>query len=216
MDIDGASLLAEFERAAHDWPFIAAIEAQYGLPHFAAFALGSRETNLTNEIGDGGHGNGVWQLDNRSHTIPPGFNGDVEAQCIVMAQMMHGLLVQFGNERAAYAAYNAGAGTVEYNLQNGLDVDTGTAGGDYSADVYQRRQYLLAHVTEDDGMPGPSAWTQKDWEVFAEHFPIGKMYSNIVSGDVDAHGKSVNNGANSHPQNLTNILNKVEQLKVGS
>lgn len=147
MRITGAQLLAEAQRALAAWPFIAVYEQQYGLPRHLLLAVGSRETNLTNEVGDGGHGHGVWQLDDRSHTIPAEFDNNVATQCITAAAMLRGLINQYGSDiRAALAAYNAGTGTVSYNQLHGLDVDTGTAGNDYSADVFERLNYLQVHL----------------------------------------------------------------------
>lgn len=150
MNITGPQLLAEYRRAVRVWPFVPVVESAFGLPRLLLFAVGSRETNLTNEVGDGGHGHGVWQLDNRSHTIPPGFDGNVHLQAATAARMLRGLLAGFAHApdplRCALAAYNAGAGTVGYNLAHGLDVDTGTAGGDYSADTYARLLYLQGAV----------------------------------------------------------------------
>src|SRR5271166_6321874 len=76
------------------------------------FAVGSRETNLTNEVGDFGHGHGVWQLDDRSHTPPGGFanfDADVPLQCTTAAVMLHGLLTATGGQvEEAAAIYNSG------------------------------------------------------------------------------------------------------------
>jgi hypothetical protein len=64
------------------------------------FAVGSREANLTNEAGDFGHGHGVWQLDDRFHTLPGGgleqFDADVALQCATAAGMLHGMLTITG------------------------------------------------------------------------------------------------------------------------
>lgn len=40
---------------------------KYHLPPEFVLAVGSRETNLRNILGDGGHGHGVMQIDDRSH-----------------------------------------------------------------------------------------------------------------------------------------------------
>lgn len=143
MNISPESLQSEFNRAAKNWPWLFSVERKYGLASMTLFAVGSRETNLTNEVGDGGHGHGVWQLDNRSHTIPSGFDSDVARQADVAASMLHSLLATFsGRYDCAFAAYNAGAGTVQYNLSHGLSVDSGTANGNYSADTIGRLHYL--------------------------------------------------------------------------
>ena len=72
MNISESDLSAQFQRAKSTWPFIHQTELARGLPRML-FAVGFRETNLTNEVGDPGHGHGVWQLDDRSHTPPGGF-----------------------------------------------------------------------------------------------------------------------------------------------
>lgn len=143
MNISEIDLENEFKRAISEWSFIPSIERQYHLASMTLFAVGSRETNLTNEVGDNGHGNGVWQLDNRSHTIPSGFNSDVMQQATYAARMLIGLLAEFNSRYdCAFAAYNAGSGTVQYNLERGLSVDSGTAGNDYGADVLSRMHFL--------------------------------------------------------------------------
>ena len=155
-----SQLLAEYERASKDWPFITLDEQAYHLPYMLMYAVGSRETNLQNVVGDNGHGHGVFQLDNRSHAIPNGFDQDVRAQSAKAAGMLKSLLDQFnGNAQRALAAYNAGVGTVEYNVSHGLNVDTGTANGDYSRDVLSRMAFL-ANTVKDDPMSDPTVQQQ--------------------------------------------------------
>ena len=50
-NITGPELTAEFQRARSKWPFIHQTELAHGLPRMLLFAIGSRETNLTNEVG---------------------------------------------------------------------------------------------------------------------------------------------------------------------
>ena len=112
MDITEAELTAQYQRASVVWPFIHQIELARGLPRMLLFAVGSRETNLTNEVGDFGHGHGVWQLDDRSHTPPGGFaqfDANVPAQCAFAAAMLQGLLaITGGDVEEAAAIYNSG------------------------------------------------------------------------------------------------------------
>jgi peptidoglycan hydrolase-like protein with peptidoglycan-binding domain len=136
MEITGAELAAQYQQASLTWPFIHQIELAQGLPPMLLFAVGSRETNLTNEVGDGGHGHGVWQLDDRSHTPPggswPAFDADVTVQCAIAAGMLRGLLASTGgNVEEAAAIYNSG--------QPG---EPGTTHGDYGIDVLERMQFL--------------------------------------------------------------------------
>lgn len=155
MDITPADLDAEYARALAAWPFLHDVEVSHQLPYQLLLAVGSRETNLTNEIGDGGHGHGVFQLDDRSHPIPAGFDQNVAVQAITAAVMLSSLLAEFnGDIRAALVGYNAGAGVAAYNRAHGLDIDTGTAGGDYSADTSARWQYLRTRFPLPDPTTG--------------------------------------------------------------
>ena len=136
MEISGAELASQYQQASSRWPFIHQAELSQGLPRMLLFAIGSRETNLTNEVGDGGHGHGVWQLDDRSHTPPggswPAFDANVTVQCATAAAMVHGLLARTGgNVEEAAAIYNSG--------QPG---EAGTTHGDYGIDVLERMQFL--------------------------------------------------------------------------
>ena len=128
MEITGPELTAQYQQANSTWPFIHQTEVDHGLPRMLLFAVGSRETNLTNEVGDFGHGHGVWQLDDRSHTPPggfPHFDADVPMQCDIAAAMLKGILATTGgNVEEAAAIYNSG--------QPG---EAGTTHGDYGIDV---------------------------------------------------------------------------------
>jgi len=136
MDISETDLSAEYQRASAQWPFIKKTELAHGLPRMLLFAVGSRETNLTNETGDFGHGHGVWQLDDRFHSPPggswPKFDANVPLQCATAAAMLQGLLTNTGgNVEPAAALYNSGH-TEEFH----------TTGGDYGIDVLERMQTL--------------------------------------------------------------------------
>lgn len=155
MDITGPELIEEYDEASAKWPFIHATELAHGLPRMLLFAVGSRETNLTNEVGDGGHGHGVWQLDDRWHQVAGGFghfDGDVPLQCSIAAEMLHGLLATTGgNVEEAAAMYNSG--------QEG---EAGTTGGDYGLDVLQRMQYLQQDAGSAPNNPSEPGWFHRD------------------------------------------------------
>lgn len=51
--------------------------------------------------------------------------------------------------KAAIAAYNTGPGNVDHSLSKGRDVDSTTAGGDYSADVLSRAAWFQAKGFDD-------------------------------------------------------------------
>jgi hypothetical protein len=136
VDITESELSGQYQRATSQWPFIHQIELAHGLPKMLLFAVGSRETNLTNELGDFGHGHGVWQLDDRSHTPPGGswasFLANVPLQGATAAAMLQGLLAISGsNVDQAACRYNSGS-----------PFDAVTTGHDYGIDVVQRMQAL--------------------------------------------------------------------------
>ncbi len=90
--------------------------------------------------GDGGHGRGLMQIDDRWHKdfICSGLWSKPEFNIFYAA----GLLLQnwniFEDRPAAIAAYNCGPGNVRKALKAGLDVDAYTTGKNYSKDVLSR------------------------------------------------------------------------------
>lgn len=142
MNISVEQLRAEYEAARNRWPWLAAIERRHMLPSYLLFAVGSRETGLSAEYaegatGDDGHGHGVWQLDDRWHEIPEGFDTDARMQAETAAAMLADLIARYGAVVPALNAYNSGSPEV-----------TETTGGDYGPDVWERRLALL-----DSGIP---------------------------------------------------------------
>ena len=132
-----------------------------------SLAIGSRETNLQNLVGDGGHGRGVFQQDDRFQreflaatrgcpsgsyrstwwsALPAGRVPTLTAGCKRMAAIIESnvdFAVRSGipkghRLRFAVAAYNAGAGGALRGWQEARDVDRHTAGLDYSQDVFER------------------------------------------------------------------------------
>ena len=138
MEITKAELTRQANAAAKLWPFLPALEKEHGLLPFLMFAVGSRETNLSvaftqGSTGDGGHGHGVWQLDDRWHTIPSDFDTDVKAQARKAAAMLAELRERFGSWLAACNAYNSGKPNT-----------SATTGGNYGPDVLERQETLVA------------------------------------------------------------------------
>jgi soluble lytic murein transglycosylase-like protein len=100
-------------------PQIASAARRYGLDPdllaaVAAQETGGPDTNTGhNVVGDGGHGHGLFQIDDRSHpfastpsAMDPARNADYAAG------MLSGLLKQYGgNVREALSAYNTGSPT---------------------------------------------------------------------------------------------------------
>ena len=156
MEITESELTSQYQQASSRWPFIPQTELAHGLPKMLLFAVGSRETNLTNEVGDGGHGHGVWQLDDRFHTPPGGtweqFDADVTVQCATAAAMLQDMLTSAGaNVQQAAAMYNSGQRT-----------DWGTTHHDYGIDVLERMQFLQQLAGGSTGQQGVPAWFHRD------------------------------------------------------
>ncbi len=117
---------------------------RHGVSPALVSAVISRESNGRNIIGDGGHGRGLMQIDDRWHGefleansegLDPATNIDYGTK------LLRNLTREFeGNLSAAIAAYNQGSGNVWRRLRAGEDVDRGTTGGDYSADVLRRME----------------------------------------------------------------------------
>jgi hypothetical protein len=130
-------------------------------------ALGSRETNMRNIVGDSGHGRGWLQIDDRFHpeflkthrgcdsgsfdpthpsAAPKGrcptlTAGTIYAISLLRANMRFARSKGVPEEkvlRFAIAAYNAGQGGALAGLRAG-DVDSRTTGHDYSRDVLGRK-----------------------------------------------------------------------------
>lgn len=144
--------------------------ANDGIGPALLLAIGSRETNLQNIVGDHGHGRGWLQIDDRFHapflqthrgcdsgTYKPKFTSALPAGRVptlsAATQQTIAMLRQnaaFGKSqgvpkdqliRFACAAYNAGATGAIEGFRAG-DVDTNTTGKDYSTDVLSRKQAI--------------------------------------------------------------------------
>lgn len=141
--ITGAQLLAQYKAARSLWgSVIDAAEKKYSLPRFLLYAVGSRETNLNvkytqGSTGDGGHGHGLFQLDDRWHTIPSGFDRNIAQQASIAAKMLSDLIGRHGLH-GALNAYNSGQTS-----------DAGTTGHNYGPDVLERLAYLVSHESPD-------------------------------------------------------------------
>lgn len=165
-------LAAAATKHADAWHGLAPVELALDLS-----GLMSRETGGENILGDGGHGRGLMQIDDRSHAewlaahadgMDPASNVDQGAEIYVS-----GLVVIANHEAAAgrarsqeelrrfaMAAYNVGLrnkhGTAVLDqLDAGRDPDEHTTPGptkrgDYGADVWRRREAFAAAL----GQPG--------------------------------------------------------------
>ena len=107
-------------------PQIAAAAQRHRLDPTLLAAVAAQETggpgsnSGANVVGDGGHGHGVFQIDDRSHAfastpaaMDPGQNADYAAG------LLAGLLQKYGgNVHAALSAYNAGSPTATGTATN--------------------------------------------------------------------------------------------------
>ncbi len=129
----------------HEWPpeIIAGI-----LSRESRFGLILEEEGK----GDQGHGHGLMQIDDRSFGDWLAANDwqnpavNIEKGVEILTGKYNYLagkgvlddLNEADSQQAAVAAYNCGEGNVLKVLQKGEDIDSRTAGGDYSADVLAR------------------------------------------------------------------------------
>lgn len=156
MKIAQSVLSSQYQRAFKDWPWVGYVERINGLPPFLLFAVASRETNMRNIVGDGGHGIGIFQRDNRAwkdYTLPAGklstpagrdwYLSHPRRQAEDAAELLKSNYRHLGTWLAACAAYNAGAGAVSRMQSKGSHPDAATTGGDYGTDVLGRRLFLV-------------------------------------------------------------------------
>jgi peptidoglycan hydrolase-like protein with peptidoglycan-binding domain len=134
-------------------PVIAKAEARHKLPAGLLLAVASRETNMEDICGDGGHGRGLFQIDDRfhgdwlaGHGAPGTGTTPRLADAAEFAAAMFASNLSFGRQKGvggkdlmkyACSAYNAGAGGALEGFRGG-DSDRKTAGGDYGRDVLDR------------------------------------------------------------------------------
>lgn len=94
---------------------IAAAARDHGLDPALLAAVAAQETGGPgsnagrNVVGDGGHGRGLFQIDDRYHAFartPSAMNPDANAQ--YAAGMLSGLIRRYGSVHRALSAYNAG------------------------------------------------------------------------------------------------------------
>jgi len=129
-------------------PFFNEAASQFNFPVALLLAIASRESNIQNILGDGGHGRGIMQIDDRSFPdfASSGQWRDPRLNILMGARVLSGkkrFLSQRGVDgdllrRGSVAAYNSGEGNVLRAIRRGLSVDTFTAHRNYSADVLGR------------------------------------------------------------------------------
>jgi hypothetical protein len=156
----------ELERASAEGLVgpILAVERRAELPRALLLAIASRETHFRNVAGDGGHGRGVFQIDDRSHgewlrrhgAGAPGAVPSVEDAAAYAAEILAGNLAYGRSKglsgerllRFAVSAYNAGAGGAWRGLAERGDPDARTAHGNYGKDVLERMALIRGFLGE--------------------------------------------------------------------
>ena len=119
-------------------------------------AIASRETNMRNINGDGGHGRGVFQIDDRYHqgflskhgSPPPVAEAAMYAAKLIADNMQYAKeqgVPAKDRMRVAVAGYNAGMGGAMAGYRAGA-VDSRTTGDDYSSDVFARRKTIATFL----------------------------------------------------------------------
>jgi hypothetical protein len=145
--------VASSSLAAHGVAFapqIAQAAARHGLDPTLLAAVAAQETGGpgsnagANIVGDGGHGHGVFQIDDRWHTFAKGAAAmDPAKNADYAASMISGLLAQYGgNIHKALSAYNAGSPNA-----------TGTTTRWQDGSVLGYADSVLRHYQQLDGTP---------------------------------------------------------------
>ena len=148
-------LAAELARArTNGWDSACqSAEKESKLPPGLLLAIASQETDMNDVVGDGGHGRGLFQIDDRSHTTflrQQGANKPGGKPAVPAAAKYAAGLVRFNFDfgvkngvperdrlRVALSAYTAGAGGALEGFKTG-DSDRRTTGGDYGKAVLGR------------------------------------------------------------------------------
>lgn len=155
---------------------IDAAERRLELPSRILWAIYSRETNLNpyyfSHTGDGGHGHGIGQVDDRSHDIPLDWQVNLSWQVNASAEIFSGCLTLEDRDvvRAANR-YNSGQNETRF-----------TTGKDYGPDVFDRWQYLV------QAFPVDNIQSEKG-------FDIVQAITNMNGLVLDVEAASTDNGA---------------------
>ena len=135
--------------------------SKYQLPAAFVLAIASRETGIVNTVGDGGHGRGVMQIDDRYHDVARTTDFYKEPGVMInyaCAMLEDDLLWARRNWpkytepqhlKIAAAAYNRGQGGAKKGIVEG-DADKYTAHGNYGADILKRMEVFEKLLREDE------------------------------------------------------------------
>lgn len=131
---------------------------KYGFDVSLILAIGSRETNLRNILGDYGHGAGIMQVDigtNRNFVVSGAWRNpqaSIDTGCSILAEKLT-LAKQAGIPenyliRVTVASYNCGGNAIlAYHKRE--NVDAYTTGHNYSTDVLSRQPIFQSFINED-------------------------------------------------------------------
>lgn len=171
-------------------PALVAAAAQYGHRVEVLAGILMRESRGGEALdsmllGDGGHGHGLMQIDDRSFPAfcqsedwrDPDKNitfgaSVLDAKRSFLSQRLR--LAADELERAAIAAYNCGEGRVLQSYFEGEDLDTHTAHGDYSRNVLELAQAYAEQEPKPEPIPEPEqaqgSWLLALFQLFARLF----------------------------------------------
>ena len=144
-------------KAAGWLPYYEAAAKAYGFTPSLLLALTSRETNCRNIIGDGGHGHGLGQIDDRSYPAWCATSRwkdpevSLHMAAYVLSRKLHEIQVSpsipvADRIRVALAAYNCGSKKAVPAYFSGMP-DKFTTGHDYSKDVLTRERVFAELLT---------------------------------------------------------------------
>lgn len=182
-------------------PQIASAAARYGLDPTLLAAVAAQETGGPgtnggrNEIGDGGHGRGLFQIDDRWHdfarsaaAMDPVQNADYAAG------MLSGLLKRYGgNVKEALSAYNSGS-------PNGKGTSTTWGDGqtlDYADSVIRHYQQL--------GGNQPHQWRKQSVSFNIGSALVGGVEGLLGGGPIGAAAGAVAGGCASSSSGASSI-----------
>lgn len=152
---------------------LSAAAREHGVRADILLAVASRESHLGQQpplradwTGDGGHGRGLMQIDDRWHAdfVRSHRNDDHAANARYAARLLASNLRRYrGDYVKALAAYNAGPGNVDRALREGRSAEHYTTGRDYATDVLARARVIAAMV----GGVAASTGSSPDWSTAA-------------------------------------------------
>ena len=141
---------------------------EYNVSPALTYALGDRESgwgvylspkNDPGGTGDSGHGHGLMQIDDKTWGDWLSQNDwtdpltNIRKGLDIFTTQMQTISDAYGGKidpgvlaRMAIVAYNHGVSGALKNAENGADYDTGTTGGNYSADVISKMDSLLSAI----------------------------------------------------------------------